>query len=57
MPIFDYKCHKCNDIFELMVSGIPEEAHCPDCGEVMERKYSPLGHRSPDRYDMPGWKK
>ena len=58
MPIFDYYCEKCVKVFEVIVMGdIKATQHCPDCGEALERKMSPLTSHKPDRYDTPGWKR
>lgn len=34
MPIYEYKCQKCDRCFEKLVfQGDQEEVACPDCGE------------------------
>ncbi len=34
MPIYEFRCHKCNHIFELMTLNKDEtfELKCPNCG-------------------------
>ncbi len=32
MPLFDFKCRKCNHEFEILLSG-SEKAKCPACGD------------------------
>ncbi len=33
MPIYEYKCKKCNNSFEKLVfAGEEEEVKCPECG-------------------------
>jgi len=31
MPIYEYKCDNCGDIFEELVSGDTEKVPCPKC--------------------------
>jgi putative FmdB family regulatory protein len=43
MPIFEYKCHKCNSEFEKLVFGAATESgvHCPGCdSSKVERLFS-----------------
>lgn len=43
MPIYEFRCMKCNDIFELLVLGSDEtvEMKCPKCdSEEFERVMS-----------------
>ncbi|MBA4366236.1 MAG: zinc ribbon domain-containing protein, partial [Desulfobacterium sp.] len=58
MPIFEFKCSKCEEFFELLVMGNDEknELQCPKCGsENFERVLSttnysmPGGGSSPDK--------
>ena len=38
MPLFDYKCEKCNIEEEILVATKNEEVFCKQCGRTMERK-------------------
>lgn len=38
MPLFDYKCKRCNDQKEKLVSSKSQEVFCEKCGFEMERK-------------------
>ena len=40
MPIFEYKCRKCNRVFEEFVKKYDETVRCDICGEIAERNYS-----------------
>lgn len=47
MPIYEFKCLKCNDIFELLVRGTDDslEMRCPKCAsEDFERVMSSTRH-------------
>lgn len=47
MPIYEFKCLKCNDCFELLLLGKDEavETRCPHCGsEDFERIMSASSH-------------
>ncbi len=51
MPIFEFKCSKCEEFFELLVMGDDEKSkpQCPKCGsEDFERVLSTTN------YSMPG---
>jgi len=41
MPIYEYKCPNCNDIFELKrnIKDIPKEFPCPKCGNTARKIY------------------
>ena len=48
MPIFEFKCLKCNECFEFLVmtSDDPVEMRCPHCrSEEFERILSCANHR------------
>jgi putative FmdB family regulatory protein len=34
MPLYDFKCHQCGKVSELLLSGQPDSKKpaCPDCG-------------------------
>lgn len=41
MPIFDYKCHQCNTVSELLMRVPEQHVKCPNCGSAdMERLVS-----------------
>jgi len=47
MPLFEYKCLKCEKKFEfLSLFGIEEEIICPECGGRNIEKQLPLLSRS-----------
>ena len=39
MPIFDYKCDKCNKVFEETVVRFDDEVKC-ECGETAEKQFA-----------------
>lgn len=44
MPAYDYKCPRCEDIFEVTRSANSEEqVCCPDCGVPAKRVFTPIG--------------
>jgi putative FmdB family regulatory protein len=42
MPIFNYKCDKCGNLFETLLKSRSEEAVCPSCGS---RELTPAPNR------------
>lgn len=32
MPIFNFKCEKCGNLFETLLKNRSEETECPQCG-------------------------
>ena len=41
MPIFEYKCEECGDIFEKLVSKSDDQVVCEKCGaEKVEKQLS-----------------
>jgi len=41
MPIFEYRCQKCDSEFEKLVFGAGADVHCPDCdSSEVEKLYS-----------------
>ncbi len=38
MPIFEYRCGKCEALFEKIVFKESEEIRCPKCGSVEVQK-------------------
>lgn len=46
MPIFEFKCLKCNEVFELLTFGPDDtEVSCPKCrSESFERVLSATNH-------------
>jgi putative FmdB family regulatory protein len=46
MPIYEYKCLKCNEQFEALVFG-DDNVSCPNCkGDKLERLMSACGFKS-----------
>jgi putative FmdB family regulatory protein len=45
MPIYEYRCCKCEGDFEKLVFG-KEEVQCPKCGSVVERLMSACNFKS-----------
>lgn len=38
MPLYEYACENCQKIHEIFKKNSSDsEAHCPDCGEKMEK--------------------
>jgi len=47
MPIYEYKCAKCNEEFEAIVFGGDHAVTCPRCkGEDVKRLMSACGFKS-----------
>ncbi len=44
MPIYDYRCQKCNKVFEVehKAGNVPMK-FCPGCGGGLKRVYNPIG--------------
>ena len=42
MPIYEFKCPKCGNKFEILHrgQGLPEYRKCPDCGQFSPRVFS-----------------
>jgi len=34
MPIFEYRCGKCGELFEELVRGASQKVVCPSCGSA-----------------------
>lgn len=34
MPIFDFKCEKCDHVYEKMIRLTTDKPECPECGDV-----------------------
>jgi len=51
MPLFEYRCKKCNKEFEELVRNSEEKVCCPGCrsGKV-EKKLSVFAHKSGDKF-------
>ncbi len=45
MPIYEYSCSKCDDVFETLVFG-KEEVVCPKCGGQVNRIMSACSFKS-----------
>ncbi|MDY6970991.1 MAG: zinc ribbon domain-containing protein [Thermodesulfobacteriota bacterium] len=47
MPIYEFKCSKCNEEFEALVFRENDDVVCPHCkGDKLERLMSACGFRS-----------
>ena len=47
MPIYEYKCNKCNEEFECLILGSDEEVSCPGCdNEKVDRLMSACSFQS-----------
>lgn len=40
MPLFEYKCEKCNKVFEELVKNYNDQVKCSSCGGDAVRVYS-----------------
>jgi putative FmdB family regulatory protein len=51
MPIYEYKCAKCNKEFECLILGSDEDISCPDCAdENVRRLMSACSFKSSGNY-------
>ena len=41
MPCYMFKCEKCDNVYEEIVRGMPDEHICPKCGEKSIRIFTP----------------
>ncbi|MGH7799782.1 MAG: FmdB family zinc ribbon protein [Thermodesulfobacteriota bacterium] len=47
MPLFEYKCDKCENKFETLVLSSDEEISCPRCeSKNIEKLFSSFGFKS-----------
>ncbi|HHY63287.1 MAG TPA: zinc ribbon domain-containing protein [Bacillota bacterium] len=47
MPIFEYKCAKCGEKFEELVTGCCADVKCPKCGsDEVKKLFSSFGFKS-----------
>jgi len=47
MPIYEYHCKKCDQVFEYLVFGSDEPTACPSCkGKKVSRMMSACGFKS-----------
>ncbi|MDB4444246.1 zinc ribbon domain-containing protein [bacterium] len=54
MPIYEYRCRKCENEFECLVIGSDEDISCPDCeGAKVERMMSSCSFKSSGTYSSP----
>jgi len=54
MPIYEYKCNKCDKEFEFIVFGKEDEVECPECnGKDVERRLSACSFKSNGTYSAP----
>ncbi|MBW1783556.1 MAG: zinc ribbon domain-containing protein [Deltaproteobacteria bacterium] len=53
MPIYEFKCSKCNEEFETIVFGSDDSVSCPRCkGEDVKRLMSTCGFKSKGSFDF-----
>jgi putative FmdB family regulatory protein len=45
MPIYEYRCTKCEDVFEKLVFG-KDEVVCPKCGGQVDKLMSACSFKS-----------
>ncbi|MFC1868008.1 zinc ribbon domain-containing protein [Thermodesulfobacteriota bacterium] len=51
MPIYEYRCMKCNKEFEYLVFGSDSAVSCPECnGEKVKRQMSACSIKSGNNY-------
>jgi putative regulatory protein, FmdB family len=51
MPLYEYKCNKCNNKFETLVLSSDDEINCPDCNSTnLEKLFSTFGVKSEDSF-------
>lgn len=51
MPIYEYKCLKCNKEFEALVLGDEGKVACPNCkGDKLDRLMSAFGFKSSEGF-------
>ena len=51
MPIYEYKCTKCNEEFECLVFKSDESVSCPECNDdCVERLMSACSFKSSGNY-------
>jgi len=55
MPIYEYRCERCETEFEELVFGADEEVVCPKCGtSSVERKMSAFAFKSGGKFVASG---
>ncbi len=51
MPIYEYVCSDCGNMFEYLVLGSNDNVCCPKCGkENLERKMSAFAYKSGTKF-------
>ena len=54
MPIYEYKCTKCNKEFEYLVFGGDSSIYCPECNDQnVQRLMSACSFKSSGDYSSP----
>ncbi len=55
MPIYEFRCRKCEDEFEELVFGSDGDVACPKCGATaVERKMSSFAFKSGEKFSSSG---
>jgi len=45
MPIYEYRCNSCDNLFDRLQNHDDDEPDCPVCGRTVMRIFSPTGLR------------
>ena len=45
MPIYEYRCKNCDNLFNMLQNHNDDEPDCPVCGSEVMRIFSPIGLR------------
>ena len=54
MPLYEYKCNKCNNSFETLVLDLTDEVNCPECKSTnIEKQFSTFGVKSEKSFSGP----
>lgn len=54
MPIYEYRCTKCDKEFECLILGSDNDISCPDCdNEIVERLMSSCSFKSSGSFTPP----
>ncbi|MEM5789873.1 MAG: zinc ribbon domain-containing protein [Syntrophobacteraceae bacterium] len=48
MPLYEYRCLDCGNVFEQLVFGNSEPAECPKCSGKIEKMMSTFSFDIPD---------
>ncbi len=48
MPLYEYRCKECGNVFERLLIGESEPVECPRCSGAVERLMSTFSVEVPD---------